>query len=48
MSMSVDGDRRVDDPSRAFQRSVRGGVLGWAVLRCAALRCVVLCCAMYV
>ena len=45
MSMSVDGDRRVDDPSRAFQRSVRGGAAG---LGCVALRCAVLCCAMYV
>ena len=39
MSISVDSDKRVDDPSRAFQRSVRGVVC--AVL-CSA------CCVVFV
>ena len=39
MSKPVDGDKRVDDPSRTFQRSVRGVVCAVRVLCC-----VVLCC----
>ena len=37
MGMSMDGDKRVDEPSRAFQRSVSGVVGTVRVL------CVVLC-----
>ena len=37
MSMSMDGDERVDEPFRAFQRSVPGVVCSVRVL------CVVLC-----
>ena len=36
MNISVDGDKRVDDPSGAFQRSVRGVV---------CVVCVCVCCA---
>ena len=37
MGMYVDSDEGVDEPSRAFQRSVRGGVSAVRLL------CVVLC-----
>ena len=40
MGMSMDGDKRVDEPSRAFQRSVSGVVGTVRVLCCA---CYVLC-----
>ena len=48
MSISIDSDKRVDDPSGAFQRSVRGVVqflcclVSCGVVWC----CVVLCCAL--
>ena len=37
MSMSVNGDEQVDEPSKAFQRSVRGVVCAVRVL-CVVLR----------
>ena len=47
MSISVDGEKRVDDPFRAFQRSARGVVCAvrvlWCVVLCCAVLCVVLC-----